>query len=207
MELADQYMAIVEELKELARSLRIRNPAKLLQASRGKIPGATTRLASLALEDSVSRQVLTTPYRSTRKSAAEGPNERLQTDLIDYSQNTRNTKEKYALMVNDVYTREVKAVPIANKRPETINDTMRQIIPTLVDDKKDFAITTDSGKEFSRLEEGGISAQAVHRSKKGTNDISVLDRAMQTVKQDGRCNFWRRHKELGGSTPTSSECS
>ena len=54
-QLADQYTATVEELKELARSLRIRNPAKLLQASRGKIPGATARLASLALEDNVSK--------------------------------------------------------------------------------------------------------------------------------------------------------
>ena len=86
-------------------------------------------------------------------------------------------------MLSDVYTREVRAVPLTNNRPETINDAMRQVIPTLVQDKKDFAITTDAGKEFSRLEEG-IPDEAVHRGKKGANDMSVLDRAMQTVKQD-----------------------
>ena len=197
MELADPYMSIVDKLKELARELRIRNPAKLLQASKGKIPGATSRLASLALEDSTSKQILAKPFRSRGKSTAEGPNERLQADLIDYSQNTKNTKAKFALMLSDVYTREVRAVPLTNKRPDTINDAMRQIIPTLVQDKTNFALTTDAGKEFSKLEEGGIPGEAVHRDKKGKNDISVLDRAMQTVKQDsaaavadGDANNW-----------------
>ena len=177
-------MAIVDQLKELARELRIRSPAKLLQVARNKIPGATSRLAALALEDSTSKQVLAPAYRSTGKSTAEGPNERLQADLIDYSQNTKNTKAKFALMISEVYTREVRAVPLTNKRPDTINDAMRQIIPTLVQDKTNYALTTDAGKEFSKLEEGGIPGEAVHRDKKGKNDISVLDRAMQTVKQD-----------------------
>ena len=45
------------------------------------------------------------------------------------------------------------------------------------------ALGTDAGKEFARLD-AGIPQAAVHRSKKGTNDIAVLDRVMQTVKQD-----------------------
>ena len=74
---------------------------------------------------------------------------------------------------------------------------MQQVIPTLVHDKKDFAITTDAGREFSKLDEVGIPAEAIHRDKKGKNDISVIDRAMQTVKQDsaaavadGDANNW-----------------
>ena len=96
MELADQYTETVAALRALARKLLIRNPAKLLQAARGTIPGANLGLAKLALEDSVSKQVLAPAYKSTGKSAAEGPNERLQADLIDYSQNTR-TKKRFAL--------------------------------------------------------------------------------------------------------------
>ena len=183
MELADQYEATVAELKALARELRIRNPAKLLQAARGRVPGASLRLAQLALEDSASKQVLAPAYKSTGKSAAEGPNERLQADLIDMSQNTR-TKERFALMIADVYTREVRAKTLTNKRPETVNAAMQDLLPDLVEDTTNFAISTDAGQEFSRLDEGGISAGAVHRAKKGTNDIAVLDRAMQTVKQD-----------------------
>ena len=181
--LADQYEVAVTELKALARQLRIRNPAKLLQAARGRVAGASLRLAQLALEDSASKQVLAPAYRSTGKSAAEGPNERLQADLIDMSQNTR-TKERFALMISDVYTREVRAKTLTNKRPETVSAAMKDLLPTLVEDTTSFVIATDAGREFSRLEEGGIPAQAVHRSKKGTNDIAVLDRAMQSVKQD-----------------------
>ena len=180
MELADQYEATVAELKALARELRIRSPAKLLQAARGRVPGASLRLAQLALEDSASKQVLAPAYRSTGKSAAEGPNERVQADLIDMSQNTR-TKARFALMINDVYTREVRAKTLTNKRPETVNAAMQELLPTLVEDTTNFAITTDAGKEFSRLDEG-IPQAAVHRSKKGTNDIAVLGRAMQTIK-------------------------
>ena len=182
MELADQYETTVAALRAKARELRIRNPAKLLQAARSSVPGANLRLAKLALEDSASKQVLAPAYRSTGKSAAEAPNSRVQADLIDMSQNTR-TKERFALMINDVYTREVRAKTLTNKRPETVNAAMQELLPTLVEDTTNFAISTDAGKEFSRLEEG-IPAQAVHRSKKGTNDIAVLDRAMQTVKQD-----------------------
>ena len=53
-ELADGYEAVVAELKGLARKLLIRNPVKLLQAARGRVRGASLRLAKLALEDSVS---------------------------------------------------------------------------------------------------------------------------------------------------------
>ena len=67
-------------------------------------------------------------------------------------------------MISDVYTREVRAKTLLDKRPETVNAAMQEILPTRVD-KTDFAITTDAGKEFSRLEEGGIPAEAVHRAK------------------------------------------
>ena len=93
MELADQYEAIVMALKALAKELRIRSPAKLVQAARGRVLGANYRLAALALEDSVSKQVLAPAYRSTGKSAAEAPDSRLQVDLIEFSSNVRGLKE------------------------------------------------------------------------------------------------------------------
>ena len=133
MELADEYMVVVAALRTLARSLRIRNPAKLLQAARGRVAGATLRLAQLSLNDSVSKQVLAPANRSTGKSTAEGPDQRLQADLIDMSQSTR-MKERFALMINDVYTREVRAKVMTDKRPETVNAAMQDLLPTLVGD-------------------------------------------------------------------------
>ena len=87
-------------------------------------------------------------------------------------------------MLSDVYTREVRSVPLLNKRPETVNAAMKELLPTLVQDKQDYSISTDKGREFSRLEEGGIPADAVHREKQGTNDIAIVDRQMQSLKQD-----------------------
>jgi len=65
----------VQALTDLASRLKIRSPAKLLAAARGKVAGATLELAKAALEFEVSKQILAPRYRSTGKSAAEGPNE------------------------------------------------------------------------------------------------------------------------------------
>ena len=171
-----------QALTDLARRLKIRSPAKLLAAARGKVPGATLELAKAALEFETSKQVLAPKYRLTGKSAAEGPNERLQADLIDFSQNTK-TKHKYELLVNDVYIREVRAKALPNKIPEVVNAAAQELIPELVDGKENFSITTDRGRESNALEQA-LPEQAVHREKQSMNNISVLDRAMQTVKKD-----------------------
>ena len=141
----------VQALTDLAKRLKIRSPAKLLAAARGKVAGATLELSKAALEFEVSKQVLAPKYRSTGKSAAENPNERLQADLIDFSQNTR-TKQKYALLVNDVYTREVRAKALPNKTPAVVNAAAQELIPTLVEGKQNYSISTDKGKEWNALE-------------------------------------------------------
>ena len=62
-------------------------------------------MAFEALKADVGRQVQAPRPRALGKSAAEGPNDRLQADLIDFSQNTRG-KTRYGLVVMDVFTRE-----------------------------------------------------------------------------------------------------
>ena len=59
----------------------------------------------------------------------------------------------------------LRAIPLMNKKPETVHAAMRQAIPTLVQDKKDFALTTDARIEFSRLEEGGYPVRPYIRGK------------------------------------------
>ena len=179
MDLADQYEATVAALKALSKELLIRNPAKLLQAARRRVPGASLRLPQLALEDSAARQTLASAPRSHGKSADEGPNERLQADLVDFSQNTKGTRQKYALMLMGVYTREVSSVPLPDKKPSTTNAVMQDVKKSLVHENKNYTISTDKGKEYKK-----IPAEAVHREKKASNDIAVLDRGMQTLKQD-----------------------
>ena len=48
----------IAQLQELAKKLKIRNASRLLQASKGKVPGATLVAAKTALETQVSKQVL-----------------------------------------------------------------------------------------------------------------------------------------------------
>ena len=62
---------IIMALYKLAGDLRIRSAAKLLQAARGKIAGATGKLAAAALDGLTSRQTMAPGPRSTGKSAAE----------------------------------------------------------------------------------------------------------------------------------------
>ena len=103
-ELADTYMDTVAAPIKQSKELRVRSATKLLAKARGVVEGASLRLATLALEGNVGREVLAPAYRSTGKTAAQGPDTNFQADLL--SANTRNTKEKYALMIADVYSRE-----------------------------------------------------------------------------------------------------
>ena len=57
----------IMQMFELAKKLRIRTAAKLLQASKGRIEGATGKLAKVALEGVTSRQILAPAPRSTGK--------------------------------------------------------------------------------------------------------------------------------------------
>ena len=94
-------------LFKLATELKIRSAAKLLQAARGKIPGATGKLAAAALGGVTSVQTMAPGPRSVGKSAAEDVGTFFQSDLIDFSHNARSSdgKKKYALVVQDVFTR------------------------------------------------------------------------------------------------------
>ena len=63
---------LVEELRDLADELNIRDPAKLLRAAqRREVRDASLRFAQQALAKDVGRQIMRPPPRSLGKSAAE----------------------------------------------------------------------------------------------------------------------------------------
>ena len=137
-----------------------------------------------ALRSDVARQVLAPKPRSLGKSAAEGPNDRLQADLVDFSQNTRGAN-KYGLVVTDVFTREVATKALPDKRAETVTQAAAEIIPDLVQDEGNYVVTTDQGNEFQGLERA-LPGGVVHRQKDPSdrNATAVVDRAIQTLKKD-----------------------
>ena len=93
----------IMEMFDLAKKMRIRSASKLLQASKGKIEGATGKVAEAALSGVTSRQVLAPAPRSTGKSVSEGLGLRWAADLVDLSQSSkgRDGVNKYALMAID----------------------------------------------------------------------------------------------------------
>ena len=145
---------------------------------------STSDLTAAVALRTMARQVLAPKPRSLGKSAAEGPNDRLQADLVDFSQNTRG-RNKYGLVVQDVFTREIATKALPDKRAETVTRAAAEIIPDLVQEEGNYVVTTDLGNEFQGLE-AALPGGAVHRQKDPTdrNATAVVDRAIQTLKKD-----------------------
>ena len=157
-------------LEQLARDFNVRDPRKLFQIAPREFPDRrdlTSARAAAALRGDVARQVLAPKPRSLGKSAAEGPNDRLQADLVDFSQNTRG-RNKYGLVVQDVFTREIATKALPDKRAETVTRAAAEIIPDLVQEEDNYVVTTDLGNEFQGLE-AALPGGAVHRQKDPTD--------------------------------------
>ena len=165
------------ELQQLAEQLNIRDPRKLYQAAaRREVRGVSLQEAKEALRGDVARQLFRRKPRSAGKFAASGPDEWLQADLIDFAANARSTSgARFALLLADVYTREIAAVPLFSKRPKEVSDAMRTARRRLGVSGGDFTLSTDKGGEF---------AGAQHQLKEAPNDLAIVDRAMQTLKKD-----------------------
>ena len=178
--------AVLQRLKDLADEYVVRDGRKLYQLARSQgIQGVTTALAAQALRSDVGRQVLAPPPRATGRSAAPRPDSTLQADLIDFSLNLPPTKEgnRYLAVLSDVFTRELRAVPLPSKDPATVAMALKPMIQNLRDGETDgnFTLSTDAGQEFSRL---GLPEGAAHRTKAGKQDIAVIDAGIKTLKKD-----------------------
>ena len=93
----------IENLKQLADEYSIRSPAKLRAQALLEGVKVTLREAEEALRTDLAKQVFAPKPRSLGKSAAEGPNDRLQVDLIDFSNNTKkDNPNRFALAMIDV---------------------------------------------------------------------------------------------------------
>ena len=133
----------VNLFRQLAADFSVRDVRKLHQLARREFPdrpGMTYARAARALRDDVARQILAPKPRSLGKSAAEGPNDRLQADLIDFNVNTRGAN-KYGLIVSDVFTREAVTKALPDKKTETVSAAAREIIPKLVEEETNYVVS------------------------------------------------------------------
>jgi BMFP domain-containing protein YqiC len=89
---------------------------------------------------------------------------------------------KYLLIASDTFTRQAFAEPLRAKTAEITNQALKKILPHVPGGGREAAVSTDVGKEFKRMGSVLNPLDAVHREKQGKNDISVVDRTMQTLK-------------------------
>ena len=153
-------------LQQLARDFNVRDPRKLYQIAR--VPGSTGPTSARA--QAALRCGATWPDRCWRP--------RLQADLVDFMRG----RNKYGLVVTDVFTREVATKALPDKRAETVTQAAAKIIPDLAQQEGDYVVTTDQGNEFRGLE-GALPEGVVHRQKDPSdrNATAVIDRAIQTL--------------------------
>ena len=144
-------------------------PGRRLQRA-GPAEAVPTRTAARPRRDAGhegrrGRQVQAPRPRALGKSAAKGPNDRLQADLIDFSQNTSPGRPLWNLCRTRT-PRRWAAPPSAPRE--------------LTGDDGNFVVTT----EFATLDRE--LPEAVHRTKRpeDRNAIAVVDRGIQTLKKD-----------------------
>ena len=178
-------MEHVEALRQLADKYSVRSAQKLKQLSIKLGNNFTLKECQQALEKNVPAQTLGPPPRSLGHSAAEGPGSRLQADLQDFALNSHgrnNDEHRYALQVNDVFTRKAYTEPLKGKNSIQVDSAMRKILQEVPNQGRNAVVTTDAGGEFAGLDKV-LPGDAVHRSKQSVNDIAVVDRSMQEIKK------------------------
>ena len=142
----------VDELRQLALDMNIRDARKLYQMAQSReVRDITMKMATEALKDSVQRQVLGNPGAGYNGHfASTGPGRDLQEDLIDWGANNQKAKKgggQYALVGADVYTRKLAVQPLKNKRAATVEAAAHPLLEKLEGPGLYVAhIRTDKGK-------------------------------------------------------------
>ena len=177
-------MEVVARLRALARENFASSAGDLRRIARGQ--GVRHSAAELkeALRANPATQVLAPKPRFAGKAAAEKPGSRIQLDLAEFPKTSQDPDSRpYALVGTDVFTRQTYAVALDSKSAEATDAAAKHVLDRMPDGGHDAAVTTDDGGEFAHLQDNVLDAKgSVHRLKVGRNDISVVDRAMQTLK-------------------------
>ena len=160
----------------------VRSAPKLLQLARKIGAPATLEECKTALSTNVAAQTLGPPPRSLGKSAATGPGNQLQADLMDFNQMGQNQEHKYALEVADVFTRKAYTQALKSKSATDVAVAMRALLRQIPHHGDNAVLSTDKGREFSDFDRV-LPGSAVLKHKQTINDLSVVDRQMQSIKK------------------------
>lgn len=118
-----------------------------------------------------------------RKVEVRGLNELFQADLVEMLPHAKcNKNYRYILIVIDVFSKYVWAVPLKSKSGEDVTQAMREILVT--DNRIPINLQTDMGKEFynSKFQELMKKYNIRHYSTYSSKKSSVVERVNRTLK-------------------------
>ena len=185
--------ATLARLKDLHEKVGDVDVDKLLRAAKKDGLKVTRDLVKDYLSTDAPAQIFRKLPESKGKTGAEAQGFRLQADLIDYKTRKatwNGTKYSVVLVIMDVASRRVWALPAKTKAPQHIGPVLYRMIRTIKNapgmEQGLGVITTDQGAEFSGASANVLENEGItHRIKdpQDPNAISTLDRAIQTIKR------------------------
>ena len=174
----------MEHLHALARRTGYPGSAKLFIAARRAGLAVTKTQVIEWNRRQGARQIFEPVVPSSGKTAAEGPDERYQGDLLDFTAEAKvEGGHRYALALCNVFTRELYARPLKTKDPASVAPVLEAMVHALP--AKPTFLLTDQGAEFKGPADAMLQRLGViHRDKSplDKNGLAVLDRAIQNLK-------------------------
>jgi transposase InsO family protein len=178
--MADQN--IMADLRELYEELGYPSAQKLFVAARRQGLDVTKAQAEAVTKSSGVAQINAPGPKFQGKIAAGAPQARWQADLIDFTAMRGVRGERYVLVVMDVFSRKLWGRELESKTSDEVADEFDQIVDEA--GEKPEELTTDQGLEFTGapFQTAMEQWEITHVTKRATNDMATLDRAIQTLK-------------------------
>ena len=153
--------------------------------------GETTRGVEAFVRSKQERQVFQAVAPSDGKSAPMGVMENLYTDLIDLY--AFGSTERAILVLLDGFTRKAALQAITDKKPETVAVAFEEALQRLQGFRRlrpagapvSKTVASDAGYEYTSKPFQNVLERRnlAHKIKRSKNSISLVDRAIQTIKK------------------------
>lgn len=179
----------MEGLPALAKELGYPSANKLFEAAQRAGVKVTLKQVTAFVASQNVRQVFHKLPPSNGKIAAPNIDDTWVADLIDYSWQPSESKEKsdepsfqYILIVQDVFSRKLMARPIRDKLAETCRKAFQSIVE---EHGKPTALSTDAGWEFKGAFEQYLERESIHhqiKDPRALNSQGTLDAAIRTLR-------------------------
>jgi hypothetical protein len=171
-----------DEIRAAYNDLNAPSAPKLRAELRKRGVSATLQTLQAFVRRQAERQLLAPRPRGGGKIAAANVNDRWAADLIDYSTTPSPKGKRYALVVQDIFSRRVWGAALDDKQRPTVAKAYRAIAR---DNGPPKELVTDFGPEFTGPEFKAAAGEATRHVVKDPghpNATATVDRAIAAIK-------------------------